>query len=226
MRHAMNNHHRHIHITAIALGLGLFLSPWLGAQASSAESIGAQIAAKGIGSVPACATCHGMKGQGNPQANFPRLAGMGASYLAEQLTDYAAGTRNNPIMTPFAKQLTAAQIHDLAEYYAHLPTAKVPTLPTATTAQEKMAQDLLVHGDWSRTIPSCFACHGPNGVGVKPSFPALVGQSATYTEEQLNAWQQDHRPAGAGGLMAAVAKRLKPDEITAIASYLAKIPVQ
>lgn len=226
MKHAMNNHHRHIHITAMVLGLGLSLSPWLTAQASSAESIGAQIAAKGIGSVPACATCHGMKGQGNPQASFPRLAGMGADYLAEQLTDYAAGTRNNPIMTPFAKQLTAAQIHDVAEYYAHLPTAKVSALPTATTAQEKMAQNLLVHGDWSRTIPSCFACHGPNGVGVKPGFPALVGQSASYTEEQLNAWQQDHRPAGAGGLMAAVAKRLKPDEITAIASYLAKIPVQ
>lgn len=159
-------------------------------------------------------------------ANFPRLAGMGAAYLSEQLADYAAGTRNNPIMSPFAKQMTTTQMHDVAAYYAHLPVAKVTTLPPATTDQEKMAQNLLIHGDWSRTIPACFACHGPNGVGVKPSFPALVGQSAAYTEAQLKAWQTGQRPAGAGGLMAAIAKRLKPDEVTAIALYLAKIHVQ
>lgn len=226
MRSPINVRINRARLSTLFIGLGLGLSAWFPTQTYAAETAGAKIAAHGIGSVPACASCHGTKGMGNPLANFPRLAGMGADYLTEQLTDYAAGTRNNPIMSPFAKQLTPAQIHDVAEYYAHLPVAKVTLLPTPATPQEKMAQDLLVHGDWSRTIPACFTCHGPNGIGVKPSFPALVGQSATYTEEQLNAWQQGHRPAGAGGLMAVVAKRLKPDEITAIASYLAKIHVQ
>lgn len=219
----MNTRFKHLRLTALLLGLGA--APWLNAHASSLAAAGKQIAAHGIGTVPACATCHGVKGTGNPQANFPRLAGMGADYLAEQLTDYAAGTRNNPIMTPFAKQLTPAQIHEVADYYAQLPSPKVKSLPPAITPEDKMAKELLTQGDWSRTLPSCFACHGANAVGVPPSFPALVGQSATYTAEQLTAWQQDHRAAGAGGLMAAIAKRLKPEEITAIANYLAKVPV-
>ncbi|WP_197490384.1 c-type cytochrome [Halothiobacillus diazotrophicus] len=208
----------------VLLGLGAGLSAALNVQA--ADLTGAQIAAHGIGSVPACATCHGTQGQGNPLANFPRLAGMGAAYLSEQLTDYADGTRSNPIMSPFAKQLTPAQMKAVAAYYASLPAPKVSALPAASSDQDKLAQNLLTQGDWSRGIPACFACHGPMGVGVKPSFPALVGQSATYTEEQLKAWQQDHRAPGAGGLMAAVAKRLTPAEITAVAGYLAKISVQ
>ena len=73
---------------ALALGAGA-----LGALSGPAQAAadGRQISTQGANGAPACVTCHGANGEGNPAAGFPHLAGMGAAYLAEQLDAMANG---------------------------------------------------------------------------------------------------------------------------------------
>lgn len=76
-------------------------------------------AAQGI---PACEGCHGPAGAGIP-AQYPRLAGQYAEYLAAQLKGFREGTRaNDPngMMRGVAAHLTDRDIRALAEYAAGL----------------------------------------------------------------------------------------------------------
>ena len=69
--------------------------------------------------VPACGACHGPAGAGVPP-HYPRVSGQHADYAAATLREYAAGTRQNNIMTPIAARLTEDEIIALAEYISGL----------------------------------------------------------------------------------------------------------
>ncbi|WP_316366491.1 c-type cytochrome [Candidatus Thiodiazotropha sp. CDECU1] len=45
--------------------------------------------------VVACMACHGPAGSGNPQANFPAIAGQHAAYVEKSLKDFRDGKRTN-----------------------------------------------------------------------------------------------------------------------------------
>jgi cytochrome c553 len=64
--------------------------------------------------IPACATCHGAKGEG--VADFPRLAGQHAKYIAKQLTYIQGLTRAAPVMHGIVKDLTPSEIQAVAIY--------------------------------------------------------------------------------------------------------------
>jgi len=209
----------------LATTLGLALLPSLPVFAAS-ETLGARIAQQGINGVPACASCHGLHGEGNIAAGFPRLAGLGDGYLLEQLNRYADGKRQNPIMAPFASKLSPEQRQAVASYFAHLPIAQAAGLPPIKTPADAQAKRLLTQGDWSRNLPACFACHGPGGVGISPHFPLLIGQPPTYLATQLTDWRNGKRPPGAGEMMSVVAEKLTPDEISALAQYLGRIELK
>jgi cytochrome c553 len=67
--------------------------------------------------VPACATCHGAKAEG--QAAFPRLAGQHVDYLVAQLNGFRTGLRTNaPIMVNVAKTMTPDQVRAVATWAA------------------------------------------------------------------------------------------------------------
>ncbi|AUA58015.1 Cytochrome c4 precursor [Achromobacter spanius] len=189
---------------------------------------GKQISMQGANGAPACITCHGARGEGNPAAGFPQLAGIGAKYLAEQLEAMANGSRVSPIMAATAKALNPAQQEAVARYYAGLPsplntdrlaaTAMHPVKPADTGAW------LATRGAWDKNVPACNQCHGPGGIGVGENFPSLAGQPAAYIAGQLRAWQQGQRPPGPLGLMPAVATRLSDAEIDAVSAYYAGLP--
>lgn len=66
--------------------------------------------------VPACAGCHGARGEGN--ATFPRLAGQHADYLVKQLIVFQR-TDQRPegvVMKGIAHELTGQNIADVAAY--------------------------------------------------------------------------------------------------------------
>ena len=72
--------------------------------------------------VPACAGCHGPAGTGIP-AQFPRLAGQYAEYVAAQLKSFKEGARANDangVMRSVAARLTEREIKAVAEYAAGL----------------------------------------------------------------------------------------------------------
>lgn len=69
--------------------------------------------------VPACAACHGPGGAGNLPAGYPAIRGQQAAYVAKQLRDYRAGTRQtdpNQMMRNVANLLTDEQIEAIASY--------------------------------------------------------------------------------------------------------------
>ena len=72
--------------------------------------------------VPACAGCHGPTGAGIP-AQYPRIAGQYADYIAAQLKAFKDGARaNDPngMMRGVAARLTDREIRAVAEYAAGL----------------------------------------------------------------------------------------------------------
>lgn len=68
--------------------------------------------------VPACAACHGAKGQGIP-VQFPRLAGQHADYTLDQLNKFRSGERANDaakMMRVIAAKMTPQEMEAVAQY--------------------------------------------------------------------------------------------------------------
>jgi cytochrome c553 len=193
-----------------------------GISPALAQGTGAAIAEHGTASgAPACVACHGAHGEGDAANGFPRLAGLPAPYISAQLSAYADGQRENPVMAPLARMLSADEAQAVSLYFAGLP---VPDLPNSEPVAAGPGALLALDGRWSAKIPACVACHGPGGIGVGASFPPLAGQPALYLEAQLEAWQEDKRPPGPLGLMQAVARRLGPSDIEAVSRWFAAQP--
>jgi len=77
------------------------------------------IAASGT---PACGGCHGPAGAGIP-AQYPRLAGQFAEYVAAQLKGFKDGARSNDangVMRGVAARMTEREIQAVAQYAAGL----------------------------------------------------------------------------------------------------------
>lgn len=209
----------------MAAGLLVVNGAW--AAVSPAATVGAaQIANAGNGhGAPPCASCHGAAGEGNAVAGFPRLAGLPADYLQNQLTHFASGQRQNAMMMPIAKALSADEMASLAAYYAQLPVpTKVTPLASgaAGAAASSIGEQLANRGRWSDDVPACSSCHGQGGVGVGANFPALAGQSSLYLVNQLQAWRKGTRDAGPLGLMGGIAKKLSDADVQAVADYFSE----
>jgi cytochrome c553 len=70
--------------------------------------------------IAACAGCHSPSGAGLP-AQYPRLAGQHADYIASSLKAYRDGGRtNNPVMTQVAAKMNDREIKAVADYLAGL----------------------------------------------------------------------------------------------------------
>jgi cytochrome c553 len=67
-----------------------------------------------------CAACHGADGN-SASGDFPRIAGQHPDYLAKALRDYQTGARKDPVMSGFAKPLSAQDIRNLSAYFAAQP---------------------------------------------------------------------------------------------------------
>ena len=66
-----------------------------------------------------CYACHGLNGVSR-MSLYPNLAGQKEAYLAAQLRAFRDGSRKNPIMSLIAAHLSAAQMKDVAAYFASL----------------------------------------------------------------------------------------------------------
>lgn len=72
-----------------------------------------------------CVACHGKNGFGTMD-EYPNLAGQHADYIVQALNDYRLGKRKNPIMQPFAQQLTQDEIHALAKFFSSQEGLETP----------------------------------------------------------------------------------------------------
>ena len=80
--------------------------------------------------IPACMSCHGPAGEGNPLAGYPALAGQHAVYSEKMLKGFRAGTQwgeedaSSKIMTDVANRLTDAEIQAVSSYMQGLHAAE------------------------------------------------------------------------------------------------------
>jgi cytochrome c553 len=173
-----------------------------------------------------CSSCHGPNGNSSKDTPaWPRLAGQSAVYIAEQLRLFRAGTRDNPIMKPLAATLSDQDISDLAVYYQ----AQTVTGLEADPSYWKAGEQLYRRGDMARNIPACIACHGPVGRGnIAAGYPALRAQQSVYVTTQLTSYANGSRYTGTNVatadpnsvMMFTIAKRLTPEDIRNVASYV------
>ncbi len=200
-----------------------FVALLFGASSASATDP-ATLANNGSGSIAPCSSCHGKDGAG--MATFPRLAGMDATYLNKQLQDFASGSRSNPVMAPIATALSAEDAAALADYYSKMPVPAALAHPKDASADDGgLGARLALYGKWSAKVPACIQCHGPQGVGVGGSFPAIAGQTAAYLTAQLTAFKQGTRKNDPDELMRHIPAALSEEEINAVAQWFAGVPV-
>jgi cytochrome c553 len=67
-----------------------------------------------------CAACHGMEGIAR-SADVPNLAGQHEMYLYNQLKAFAEGKRPHKEMRFMSRQLSDAEMREIAHYYEQLP---------------------------------------------------------------------------------------------------------
>ena len=76
-------------------------------------------AAAGKAKAESCADCHGDDGKGDDEN--PAIAGMSVEKFTKAMTEYQDGTRTKDAkMAKAAKKLSAADVADLAAYFASL----------------------------------------------------------------------------------------------------------
>jgi cytochrome c553 len=179
----------------------------------------------GASKTAVCTACHGPNGNSvNPE--WPRLAGQSAVYVAEQLNLFKTAVRANPVMMPMASGLSEKDINDVAVYFE----AQTPQGLEADPSYWQAGETLYRRGDKARNIPACVACHGPAGRGnLAAGYPALRAQQSVYVMKQLNDYASGARYSGAknpaapsrnGAMMLTIAKRLTPEDIRNVASYV------
>ncbi len=155
-------------------------------------------------------------------AHVPMIAGQSAEYLKKQLDDYAQGTRENPVMQNFSKQLNDKQRLQFALHFSSMP-AKTGAPIRLNQVQLARGHQLAYQGDEQRRVQACNSCHGPDAIGILHAAPYLAGQSPEYLASALRAYQQDTRRNDAGELMRSIAKRLSEADVVAVSGYFANV---
>jgi cytochrome c553 len=175
-------------------------------------------ATAGQAKAAACGACHGADGN-STDGQYPKLAGQHEMYIAHQLHNFKSGSRQNAIMLGMATPLSDQDMHDIGAYFA----SKRSLPGVADQAVVDQGQKLYREGDPTRGIPACMACHSIDGRGNPGAmYPQLTSQHAQYIEAKLKdfhngvTWSNDAHAQ----IMPTIAKKLDPQDITALASYI------
>lgn len=169
-----------------------------------------------------CAGCHNADGNSIIPMN-PILAGQKAEYITKQLMDFKAtesapAMRNSPVMSSMVAALSPENMKELGAYYA-----KQKAIPSQVAVEDQKLVEsgkLIYHGgNIANGVPACASCHGPNGSGIPPRYPAIAGQHAEYTLSQLQLFSAGDR-ANDKNVMQQVITRLNGQEKRAVSAYI------
>jgi len=189
---------------------------------------GKQLFENGKEGISPCQSCHGPQALGIDAMQTPRLADVGYAYIVKQLTNFADDKRTDltlGVMNLFAKQLSEEERRNVAAYLNTLPPASEPSDLAALKAAGTdigvayRGQILVRYGVIGKA-PACQSCHGFNGRGSDPVYPAIGQQKFVYLVNQLKHWRDGSRANDPLGQMRAVAKALSDQDILDAATFL------
>lgn len=156
-----------------------------------------------------CSGCHGENGEGGI-AGTPRLDLQTPAYIEAALRAFRDGTRQSGTMMAAARQLSDADIAELATEFGQSATLDVGQ---TNALGEQIAKD----GIPTRDIAACESCHGSGRV----IYPRLEGQDAEYLLTQLKLFKELGAERGGPNahIMAEVVRTLEEHEMQALADY-------
>jgi cytochrome c553 len=156
-----------------------------------------------------CVACHGPGGN-SPTSSVPTLAAQPEQALATMLYQFREDNRKNPVMSPFAANLSNTEMNDLAAYFESEKRQ-------APTHQTKPAN--LELGPALAKKYNCTQCHGPELKGIQ-HIPNIRGQQHDYLLAQLQAFKAMKR-ADMDGNMTSASTGLKDEDIVVLVDYIA-----
>ncbi len=161
-----------------------------------------------------CGACHLPSGAGRPDGTFPQLAGQHTTVLIKQMADIRGGTRDNPTMYPFAKELVDPQ--ELAHVSAYIESLCIP-LDHGHYEGADAAKQIAAGKDLYEK--QCVECHGKNGQGEKAKFyPVIAGQHYKYLIRQMTEIR-DGKRRNANPEMVKIIQPYTNDQLVAISAY-------
>jgi cytochrome c553 len=191
--------------------------------AASAQAPAKPDAAKGQSiASQVCAACHAADGNSAAPVN-PKLAGQFYDYLHKQLVNFKSqdgkkAARDNPVMAGMVANLSAADMQNVAAYYA---SQKLKPALAKDKELAALGQKIYRGGNAATGVAACAGCHGPAGAGIPAQYPRVSGQFAEYVEAQLKAFRAGARANDPNGMMRGVAVRMTDREIQGVAEYVA-----
>ncbi|MCW9013773.1 MAG: c-type cytochrome [Gammaproteobacteria bacterium] len=148
-----------------------------------------------------CAGCHGEYAEGGKDGEYPRLAGLPASYIENQLRLFRDQTRPNIPMLEYLNkgQLPEQEIVDVSGYLSSIQlVTKLPPLvegPDFDAYERMMMTKKLLNiakldGDTTAGKKlynkECRSCHGSKAEGkTSKGIPMLAGQYTKYLKRQV-----------------------------------------
>jgi len=124
-------------------------------------------------------------------------------------------------MQPVAAELEVAEMRRLAEYYS----TRRPAQAAAADSEARLlaiGRTLATAGIPDQGIPSCNSCHAQDPGLHNPLYPALDGQHAAFTAQQLALFKSGkRRDTPAAEIMSVIAQRLTAEQIDAVSLYFA-----
>ena len=156
-----------------------------------------------------CGRCHGEDGNSTIPGT-PSLAGQPALYTHWQLIKFRDGRRRDSQMSPFAANLSDADMADLAAYYTgQRPLGRSSAADPAKAAAGRQLTD----------EHHCVSCHR-SGLTGQQQVPRLAGQDLAYLLKMLRAFKA--QTAGdLDGTMTMAAQPLSEADIDNLAHYIA-----
>jgi cytochrome c553 len=156
-----------------------------------------------------CASCHRADGAG-AAPGIPQLGRQDVAYLVQSIQQYAAGTRQHAVLKEMTPKFSAADIRNVAAYYASLPVpAGQPVTPTQAVAPYERGK---------ASAAACAACHGADGNSTTTGTPSLAGQQPIYL---LAALAEYHRGDRSPPVLQAMLRRADAVELESLALYYA-----
>jgi cytochrome c553 len=160
-----------------------------------------------------CAGCHGENGVPQEKTT-PIIWGQNEGYLYLQLRDFKSGSRKSDLMGPIAASLEKDDMKALA---AHLSQLKWPDLQQPSAPNDVAAKSQSAIGSIG-----CTGCHLQQFQG-DGSTPRVAGQQHDYLQATMMAFRDRSRGNNPG--MSDLMNAASPDDLTAIATYLAGLQI-
>ncbi len=159
-----------------------------------------------------CIACHGPAGN-SAIPTIPSLSGQPKQFIVSALFQFREGKRVNAQMSPFAANLSNADLNDLAAYFSTQVIA---------VNQPKASASIAAAGRQLSVQNNCVACHAANLMGQQ-HIPRIAGMHKDYLREQLRIFKASTR-GEMDGVMTSAAQALTVQDIDVLADYLSGLP--